>query len=174
MGSASIFLVGPMGAGKTAVGRELARRRGLRFLDSDQEIQQRTGVDIPFIFEKEGEAGFRERESGVIEDLTALPRIVLATGGGVVTRECNRRWLTQRGTVVYLHASVRQQAERTRYSRDRPLLYTDDPEAKLRELFTVRDPLYRQIAALVVDTDGCRVKNVVDEICRHLAAHEGD
>jgi len=163
-----IFLVGPMGAGKTAVGRQLARRWGMKFYDSDQEIQSRTGVDIPFIFEKEGEAGFRERESAVIDELTIIPGAVLATGGGVVLRSENREHLAQRGTVVYLHASVEQQAERTRHSRDRPLLFTQDPARKLGELFAERDPLYRGIADLVVETDRRRVKCVVDEICLRL------
>jgi len=168
-----IFLVGPMGAGKTAVGRQLARRWSLPFYDSDQEIQNRTGVDIPFIFEKEGEAGFRERESAVIDELTAIPGLVLATGGGAVTRLENREHLAQRGTVVYLHASVEQQAERTRHSRDRPLLFTRDPAGKLGELFAERDPLYRGIADLVVETDKRRVKCVVDEICLRLEQGNG-
>ena len=164
----SIFLIGPMGAGKSAVGKQLARRLRLRFHDADAEIEARTGVDIPFIFEKEGEAGFRLRERRVVEDLTALSGIVLATGGGVVMDEDNRRLLAERGLVVYLHTSVPQQLARTRHSRDRPLLDTPDPEARLRELMAVREPLYRELAELVIDTDGRKVGAVADEIRQRL------
>jgi shikimate kinase len=125
-------------------------------------------VDIPFIFEKEGEAGFRLRERRVVEELTALSGIVLATGGGVVMDADNRRLLAERGLVVYLHTSVPQQLARTRHSRDRPLLDTPDPEAKLRELMAVREPLYRQLADLVIDTDGRKVGAVTDEIRQRL------
>jgi shikimate kinase len=164
----SIFLVGPMGAGKSAVGKQLARRLRRTFHDADAEIEARTGVDIPFIFEKEGEAGFRLRERRVVEDLTALSGIVLATGGGVVMDADNRRLLAERGLVVYLHTSVPQQLARTRHSRNRPLLQTADPEAKLRELMAVREPLYRQLADLVIDTDGRKVGAVTDEIRQRL------
>jgi shikimate kinase len=160
-----------MGAGKTAVGRKLAKRLGLDFVDSDQEIQHRTGVDIPFIFEKEGEAGFRQREQVVIEELSARPSIVLATGGGAVTVEANRLNLAGRGFVIYLFASVGQQAMRTRHSRDRPLLLNSDPEETLKALFAHRDPLYREIADLVVDTDGRKVKDVVEQICDQLSGN---
>ena len=118
----NIFLVGPMGAGKTAVGRHLGKQLGLQFIDSDQEIQDRTGVDIPFIFEKEGEQGFRTREQAVIDEMSGRNGVVLATGGGAVTVAANRQCLAGRGFVVYLFASVEQQAERTRHSRNRPLL----------------------------------------------------
>jgi shikimate kinase len=164
----SIFLVGPMGAGKSAVGKQLARRLRRTFHDADAEIEARTGVDIPFIFEKEGEAGFRLRERRVVEDLTALSGIVLATGGGVVMDADNRRLLAERGIVVYLHTSVPQQLARTRHSRDRPLLDTPDPEARLRELMAVREPLYRELADLVIDTDGRKVGAVADEIRQRL------
>ncbi|MCJ7555514.1 MAG: shikimate kinase AroK [Gammaproteobacteria bacterium] len=165
----NIFLVGPMGAGKTAVGRHLGKQLGLQFIDSDQEIQDRTGVDIPFIFEKEGEQGFRTREQAVIDEMSGRNGVVLATGGGAVTVAANRQCLAGRGFVVYLFASVEQQAERTRHSRNRPLLLDCDPEEKLQELFEVRDPLYREIADLVVDTNGRRVHDVVEQICVALS-----
>ncbi len=165
----NIFLVGPMGAGKTAVGRQLARQLGLSFVDSDQEIQNRTGVDIPFIFEKEGEEGFRLREKDVIDEMTQRTGVVLATGGGAVTVEANRQCLASRGFVVYLFASVDQQVERTRFSRDRPLLLDCQPRERLQGLFEHRDPLYREIADLVVDTNGRRVNNVVDQIAEELS-----
>ncbi len=165
----NIFLVGPMGAGKTAVGRHLGKRLGLVFIDSDQQIQDRTGVDIPFIFEKEGEEGFRSREQAVIDEASRRNGVVLATGGGAITVEANRHCLAERGFVVYLLASVAQQAERTRHSRNRPLLLDCDPEEKLQALFEIRDPLYREIADLVVDTNGRRVHDVVEQICVALS-----
>jgi shikimate kinase len=169
MRQGNIFLVGPMGAGKTAVGKHLARRLGLAFVDSDHEIQKRTGVDIPFIFEKEGEDGFRQREQAVIDQVSGRKSVVLATGGGAVTVEANRRNLAGRGFVVYLFASVQQQAARTRHSRDRPLLLNCDPQQKLQQLFDQRDPLYREIADMVVDTNGRRVHDVVEQICAEVA-----
>lgn len=164
----NIFLVGPMGAGKTAVGRQLARSLGLDFTDSDSEIERRTGVDISFIFEKEGEEGFRRREQAVIEELTLRSGIVLATGGGAVLSADNRAALTARGTVIYLHASVRQQLARTRHSTHRPLLQTSDPRGRLEELMATREPLYREIADMVVDTDGRRVAEVSREVVRRI------
>lgn len=163
-----IYLVGPMGAGKSAVGRQLARALKLDFLDTDDEIERRTGVDIPFIFEKEGEAGFRRREAAVIEELTGYDDLVLATGGGAVGDPENRRLLAARGTVVYLHASVEQQVARTRRGRERPMLAEGDPAQTLRRLFAERDPLYREIADLVVETDRRRVRAVVEEIRERL------
>jgi len=167
---ASVFLVGPMGSGKTAVGKRLARSLGYGFVDSDAVIEERTGVDIPFIFEKEGEAGFRQREREVIDELTRRPAIVLATGGGAVLAAENRALLAQRGTVVYLEASVDQQLARTRRSRNRPLLQTADPRSRLEELMTVREPLYREIAAIAVRTDGRKVGAVAEEIADRLQA----
>ncbi|MGD9339362.1 MAG: shikimate kinase AroK [Chromatiales bacterium] len=164
----NVFLIGPMGAGKTAVGKQLARRLGWEFVDSDREIEDRTGVDISFIFEKEGEEGFRQRECKVIEDLTTRHNVVLATGGGAVLDSANRTVLAGRGYVVYLFASVDQQAERTRTARNRPLLNTEDPRARLEELMEVRDPLYRQVADLVLHTDGQRVTQVAEEIHRNI------
>lgn len=157
-----------MGAGKSAVGRALARTLKLEFVDTDDEIERRTGVDIPFIFEKEGEAGFRKREAAVVDELTARPDLVLATGGGVVGDPDNRRHLAARGTVVYLHATVAQQLERTRRGRERPMLAEGDPAETLGRLFAERDPLYREIADLVVETDGRRVHHVVEDIRSRL------
>jgi shikimate kinase len=165
-----IFLIGPMGSGKSAVGKVLARLRGLRFIDSDTEIERRTGVDIPFIFEKEGEAGFRLREREVIDDLTQLPGIVLATGGGAVLLPENRAHLAERGIVVYLEASVGQQAERTRHGRNRPLLLNADPEARLAELMSVRAPLYQSIAHVTVGTDQRKVQTVAEHIIAGIEA----
>jgi shikimate kinase len=153
-----------MGAGKSAVGRTLARMLHMEFLDSDDEIEARTGVDIGFIFEKEGEDGFRKREITAIEKLSTRDDIVLATGGGAVMSEENRNRLGARGFVIYLYASVDQQVARTSRGRDRPLLRSGDPRETLEELLAVRDPLYREIADLVVDTDGRKVNAVANEI----------
>jgi shikimate kinase len=164
----SLFLTGPMGAGKSTIGRQLSRQLKMAFYDSDREIELRTGVDIPLIFELEGEPGFRRRERLVIDELTALPNIVLATGGGVILDPKNREYLSERGVVIYLHASVNQQLTRTKHDRNRPLLQTDNPRQRLEDLMRVRDPLYREIANLVIDTDGKRVMAVVNQILRKL------
>jgi shikimate kinase len=164
----SFFLVGPMGAGKSTIGRQLARTLKLKFVDSDREIESRTGVDIPLIFELEGETGFRSREQSIIDDLTRQPGIVLATGGGAILSAKNRKNLTSRGYVIYLHTSVQQQLKRTARDRNRPLLMTDDPKGRLTELMQIREPLYRQVADLVVDTDGHKVKEVVAKIKEEL------
>ena len=164
----NLFLIGPMGAGKSAVGRQLARMLHLDFVDSDDEIESRTGVDIPFIFEKEGEAGFRKREAKVIDDLSRRQGLVLATGGGAVIDEQTRSHLGARGFVVYLLTSVEQQLERTRRGRERPLLNDADPREILEGLMAERDPLYREIADLVVNTDGRRVNAVAKEIFEAL------
>lgn len=165
----NIFLVGPMGAGKTTVGKRLADVRGVAFVDSDIEVEARTGVDIPYIFEKEGEAGFRRRERSAIEELTRRQGIVLATGGGAVLDPDNRHWLSARGFVVYLHASVEQQAHRTARAENRPLLNaSQDRRETLRRLFEMRDPLYREVADLVVETDGRNARTLVREIEQHL------
>lgn len=162
----SFFLVGPMGAGKSTIGRQLARALGLEFVDSDREIEIRTGVDIPLIFELEGESGFRRREHQVIELLTARKGIVLATGGGAVLDPDNRKCLAARGKVIYLHTSVEQQLQRTAHDRSRPLLQTENPRQTLEALLATRDPLYREVADWVIETDGCRVRDVVQEIVR--------
>ena len=164
----SLFLTGPMGAGKSTIGRQLSKQLKMAFHDSDHEIEQRTGVDIPLIFELEGEAGFRRRETAVIDELTRLPDIILATGGGAILDPVNRQNLGSRGRVIYLHASVDQQLKRTGKDRNRPLLQTADPRATLEELMAVRDPLYREIADLVIDTDGKRVRDVVRQIIQQL------
>lgn len=170
----NIFLVGPMGSGKSAVGRQLARMLKREFFDSDAEIEARTGVDIPFIFEKEGESGFRRREREVIAALTVLDDIILATGGGAVLDPENRTALASRGLVIYLDASVDQQLERTRLSSHRPLLDTPDPAERLARLMRERGPLYRELATLTVVTDGRMVREVAQEIRRTLAGlHEG-
>ena len=160
----NLFLIGPMGAGKSAVGRQLARMLHMHFIDSDDEIEERTGVDIPFIFEKEGEEGFRVRETKVIDELTLKDGIVLATGGGAVVDPASRSVLGARGYVVYLYTSVEQQLERTRKGRERPMLENGDREQVLQELMEIRDPMYKEIADLVVETDGRRVQVVAREI----------
>ena len=151
--AANLYLVGLMGAGKTTVGRVLARRLKLRFLDSDQEIERRCGVKIPVIFEIEGEAGFRGREAAVIGELSQLRGIVLATGGGVVIRPANRERLKVNGTVVYLRADPAALWERVHRSRHRPLLNAPDKRARLEELFRERDPFYREVADCVLESD---------------------
>ncbi len=167
-GKRSIFLVGPMGSGKSAVGKCLARLLSTPFYDSDTEIERRTGVDIPYIFEKEGEAGFRQREHEVLESLTAMEPIVLATGGGAVILPENRRLLAERGCVVYLETSVAQQVERVRHGRGRPLLANVDPAVKLAQLMQERAPLYAEVADIVVPTDNRKVRAVADDILRSL------
>ncbi len=149
----NIYLVGSMGAGKTTVGRQLAQSLGKRFLDSDKEIEGRTGVDIPLIFELEGEAGFRKRERRMIEELTAQKDLVLATGGGAVLDEENRSHLVGRGFVIYLCAPLELLVERTARSRNRPLLDNSDRRTRLQEILETRDPLYRQIADLTVESN---------------------
>lgn len=151
MNTQNIFLVGLMGAGKTTLGKQLAEHFQRHFYDSDQAICDKTGVSIPTIFELEGEAGFRDRESGMIDELTRLPNIVLATGGGAVLREQNRLCLQQRGVVVYLHVSPEILVERTRHDRNRPLLQVEDPLQKMRDLYQVRDPIYRAAAHIVLE-----------------------
>jgi len=164
----NLFLIGPMGSGKTAVGRHLARMLHFTFYDSDADIEAKTGVDIAFIFEKEGESGFRIREKESIERLTRLESIVLATGGGAVIDPDNRHVLAERGVVVYLATSIDQQLERTRHARHRPLLNDTDPEQKLHELMQRRALLYAEIADFTVSTDGRRVQLVAEEIHHQL------
>lgn len=163
-----MFLVGMMGAGKSTAGRLIARRLKRAFIDADQEVERRCGVRIPVIFEIEGEAGFRAREEALIEELTALEEIVLATGGGAVLAESNRRHLAARGTVVYLHALPAALYERVRQDRNRPLLAGADPQAKLGELYAVRDPLYRGIADVVVETGRQSVQSLARELLGRL------
>ncbi|MDR0634527.1 MAG: shikimate kinase [Azoarcus sp.] len=146
-----LILIGMMGAGKTTVGRELARRRQVRFADCDHELIARTGVSIPIIFDLEGEAGFRRREARMLDELTAETDIVIATGGGVVLSAANRALLARRGVVIYLDVPPHLLWERTRYDRNRPLLQVADPRARIAELHSQRDPLYREIADIVID-----------------------
>lgn len=160
----NVFLVGPMGAGKTTIGRQLANALKKEFKDSDHEIVRRTGASIPLIFDIEGEEGFRRRERDAIDELTAEPNLVLATGGGAVLLDDNREHLKQRGITIYLHATIDQLLKRTARDRNRPLLQTDDPRATLEELMHKRDPLYREVADLVVYTDDRSVRSVVKEI----------
>ena len=166
----NIFLVGLMGAGKTTVGRALSKRLGLRFIDSDQEIEARTGATIPLIFEIEGEESFRRREAEVIRDLTAEKGIVLATGGGAILDPESRNYLKTRGTVIYLRASINSILHRTGSDRNRPLLQTDDPRKKLEELAKQRDPLYSEVASLVIDTGRPNVHSVLQVILAQLDA----
>jgi shikimate kinase len=164
----NIFLVGMMGAGKTSVGKLLAKRLGKTFHDSDQVIESRTGVKIAVIFELEGEAGFRAREAAVIDELTQLEDVVLATGGGAVLEPRNRERLKARGTVVYLRASASELWSRTRHDRNRPLLQTADPYARLCELHAQRDPLYREAADVTVDTGTQSLKTLVSKLEQRL------
>lgn len=166
--SNNIFLVGPMGAGKTSVGRQLAKALSCEFFDSDSEIEARTGVNIPTIFDIEGEAGFRKREQQVIDELSQYEGIVLATGGGAILAIENRDYLKQRGTVVYLAASVEQLFKRTRRDRNRPLLQTENPRQRIAELLECRDPLYRETADIILDTDGHNVRWVVERILEKM------
>jgi len=160
----NLFLIGPMGAGKSAVGRQLARLMHLDFVDSDEEIENRTGVDIPFIFEKEGEEGFRKREVKVIDELSQRQGVVLATGGGAVLDPGSRSHLGARGFVVYLFTTVQQQLDRTQRGRHRPLLEDGEREEVMELLMAERDPLYREIADLTIETDGRRVQAVARDI----------
>jgi len=170
----NVFLIGPMGAGKTTIGRHLATLLHKRFVDVDHEIEKRTGVTIPVIFEIEGEAGFRRRESAVIDELTGDRDIVLATGGGAVLLQENRKWLKERGTVVYLQADIETLVERTRRDRNRPLLQTGNPRGKIEELLCQREPIYREVADVVVDTGQRAPSSVARDIAIRLKALNKD
>lgn len=162
-------MVGPMGAGKSTIGRLLAQQLGLEFLDTDQEIEDRLGVDIPWIFDKEGEEGFRDREQDMLDELSQRKQVLLATGGGIITRDINRQRLAARGRVIYLNTSLDEQFRRTGRDNRRPLLNTDNPRQVLQALFATRDPLYREVADFTVQTDRRSPKLVVNEICKLLA-----
>ena len=160
----NVFLVGPMGAGKTTIGKRLAEALGLAFVDSDHEIELRTGAKIPWIFDIEGEAGFRRREKEVVQALTARRGIVLATGGGVVLDADNRARLVDGGMVIYLTAPLEHLLERTASDKNRPLLQTDDPRGRFQAMLEQRDPLYRQVADIVVDTSVKNVRALVQDL----------
>lgn len=159
-----------MGAGKTSVGRQLARQLKRDFVDSDKEIEVRTGVAIPVIFDIEGEEGFRKRETAMLRELCAKHNIVLATGGGAVLKAENRDLMHSDGSVIYLRASIDQLYDRTKRDRNRPLLQTEDPRARIEQLMSEREPLYREVSDLEVDTDGCSVHQVVHRIVEWLDA----
>jgi shikimate kinase len=171
--TSNVFLIGPMGSGKTAVGKHLARLLRAPFRDSDAEIESRTGVDISYIFSREGEAGFRQREREVLEEVTRESPIVLATGGGAILLPENRQVLNERGFVVYLRTSLDQQVERVRQGRNRPLLHDVDPLTKLTELMVVREPLYESLADFTIATDGRKVHMVADAILAAFKAGQG-
>lgn len=166
--SVNLFLIGPMGAGKSTIGKQLAKELKLEFYDADQEIEARTGANIAWIFDVEGEEGFRKREASVIDELSQFQGIVLATGGGAILNADNRNRLAARGTVVYLYTTVEQQMRRTARDKRRPLLQTETPESVLIDLMAMRDPLYREIADVVVATDGKTVRAVALEVVRLL------
>lgn len=168
MNDSNIILIGPMGAGKSSIGRRLAQKLLLPFKDTDQEIRRGAGVDIGFIFDKEGESGFRERETRVLRELAKGPVAVIATGGGVVLREENRRLLKDSGTVIYLETSVQWQLARTQAGKHRPLLEGVDAEQRLTALLSEREPLYLECANIIVNTDERRVASVTDLVLAHL------
>jgi shikimate kinase len=168
LGLRNVYLIGPMGSGKTAVGRRLATLLGKQFIDSDAEIEKRTGVDIRYIFEKEGEARFRERERDVIADLTTLDDVVVATGGGVILDPKNRERLAETGTVVYLETTIDTLVRRTKAAKTRPLLMNDDPHAVLERMMVVRRPLYEKAADLRIETTGRQVRAVAADIQQRL------
>jgi shikimate kinase len=167
--SGNIFLVGMMGAGKTTVGRLLANFLEKKFYDSDREIQKRTGVSIPLIFEIEGEAGFRKRETEMLSELVKTGNIVLATGGGAVLGAENREMLKRSGTVIYLRATIDDLWRRTRHDKNRPLLQTQDPRAKLTELYAQRDPLYRETAHIIVESGKRSARHLAQLLAQQLA-----
>ena len=167
----NIFLVGLMGSGKTTIGRALAKRLNKRFIDSDHEIEARTGAAISLIFEIEGETSFRQREADVIRDLTAQSGIVLATGGGAVLNQQSRQYLKERGIVVYLRASVNSILQRTSHDRNRPLLQNTDPKARIEELSRQRAPLYQEVAHITIETGRPNVQSVVQNILAQLESY---
>lgn len=171
MAEAFIFLVGPMGAGKTTIGRHLASVMGLPFVDTDQLIEDRSGADIPWIFDVEGEEGFRIRESKALEDVCAGTEAVVATGGGIVMQAGNRELIKSRGFTVYLHASLEQQFERTGKDKNRPLLKDNDAEEVLTKLMKYREPLYRELADLIYQTDNRNPRATATEIAASIREH---
>ena len=166
--ASNVFLIGPMGAGKSTIGRQLAALLKKDFLDVDHDIERRTGAAIPLIFEIEGESGFRRRETLAIDELTRKTNVVLATGGGAVLDADNRKVLRERGSVVYLRAEIDILVERTRRDRNRPLLQTPDPRAKLEEIMRVREPLYRATAHVIIETDRRNPQMVARDVADNL------
>ncbi len=166
--SQNIFLIGPTGAGKTTVGRNIARRLRIDFFDSDREIESLCGVSIPTIFEYEGEQGFRDRETKVIDELTQRSSILLATGGGSILREENRKMLSERGTVIYLHVNLKEQFSRISNDKNRPLLQTENPRDTLRKMMQERSPIYESVADYRVNSNGRNMRYVIEQILRHL------
>ena len=166
----NVFLVGPMGAGKSTIGRLLASDLRLDFKDTDKEVEDRSGVDIPWIFDMEGEQGFRNREAAVLADLSLLDHVLLATGGGIVLKPENRRVLSSNGRVVYLMTSIDEQVRRTSRDKKRPLLQNDDPRQVLTELMNKRHPLYQEVADYTIDTDGRSPRSVAQELAKILTA----
>jgi len=167
----NIFLIGPMGAGKTTMGRQIAKRLNMHFEDSDHAIEAHTGVDIALIFEKEGEAGFRKRESAIIDELTQQQQLVLATGGGAVLNKENRQYLKNRGLVIYLHSDIRHLLERVKHDKKRPLLQTADPAATLKNIMKVREPLYRETADIIINTGQQSIRAVINVMLDKIKAY---
>ncbi|MDO6460550.1 shikimate kinase AroK [Granulosicoccaceae sp. 1_MG-2023] len=168
----NIFLIGPMGAGKTTVGRALAKRLKREFFDSDKEIERQCGVNIPTIFDIEGEEGFRLREAKMIDELSARDGIVLATGGGAPMREENRKKLAERGIVIYLSVTLQEQFNRISHDKNRPLLKTDDPRGTLRRLMKERAPVYETLASIKINSTGRNMRYVIERILRFLRQRE--
>jgi len=168
----NIFLIGPMGAGKTTMGRQIAKRLHMDFEDSDHVIEAHTGADIALIFEKEGENGFRRREISTIDELTQCSNIVLATGGGAVLAEENRQYLKNRGIVIYLHSDIKHLLNRVRHDTKRPLLQTADPAASLREIMAIRDPLYRETAHIIINTGQQSIRSVINVMLGKIRAFQ--
>ncbi len=164
----SIFLIGPMGSGKSSVGKVLADRMSYHFVDSDHVIEDKTGVSIPMIFDIEGEVGFRERERQALDELTQMSETVLATGGGAILNQDNRKHLRSRGFVVYLKSSVDTLVQRTKHDRNRPLLQSADPRKILTEILEQREPLYMDVADLIIETERAAIHKVVNEIIEKL------
>jgi shikimate kinase len=172
MKSGAVFLVGPMGAGKSTIGRLLADTLHFDFRDVDREIEERSGVDIPWIFDMEGEEGFRDREESMLAELSDATQLIISTGGGAVLRSDSRKLMVAKGTVIYLKTSVDEQIRRTARDRKRPLLQSGDPGVTLRNLMALREPLYEEIADYTVLTDNRTPKSVVQELCSKLGADD--
>lgn len=167
----NIFLVGPMGSGKTTIGKMVAAELGLEFHDCDQDLEKTTGASVNLIFDVEGEAGFRERETQLLSDLSELQGVLVATGGGVVTREENRKILCRSGLVIWLRTSIAQQIERLSHDKSRPLLQTPDREETLNKLALDRDPLYREVADIVFDSPNRNSRYAASALCKQIENH---